>query len=945
MIRSAKNLVKSLVDVVRQRRTSFEAALTDVHSPIGRCYAWQSNPPFELSRREFAEAIAQSVTCAQVIANWVEFSSPLSSLDDLTQRANPLIRAFTTDSDASRELGESVILGTTANDIFSDSAWEISLRDIDWDAVSEEFHDRYGFSDPMIGLYEAFLAEYDHDTRRRKGVFFTPRPVARFIVRSVDEFLRREFDLPHGLADTSTWSEMKRRGHDLTIQDDTHAKLPFVQVLDPAAGTGTFLIETIDLVNETMTAKWRCDGFGPDEVTRLWNEYVARHLLPRLYSCELLPAPWALSHVIVALKLCQTGYRMDQIPDLNLFCCNPLHGPGHVDGWLTKGCGGQRRQSSSHWPLIPPPTVLLGNPPFSGISNNQNAWINGLLKGRTANGEDVQSYYEVDGHPLRERKVWLQDDYVKFVRFAHWAIECTGCGVVGYVTNHGYLANPTFRGMRQSLMRTFSRISVIDLHGNIKKNERQENGRPDENVFPIEQGVAVGVFRRVPADQNARIQGALHVDHGGLWGDRRGKFRRLDESSAATIASVPIEPSSPNYFFHPFDERLRAEYERGYRLPDVMPLNSTAVVTARDGFVVALEPDKLLERFRQFRDLTIGDDEIRDRFFRNGRSRRYPAGDTRGWRLDVARRRVADEVGWQENIRSCLYRPFDRRSIYWAEWMVDWPRPEISSYLLSRDNLALVARRQMLPGHPCNFFWISDDITIDGIIRSDNRGSESLFPLYAGRHDKINAEDERPANFSSNFTREVERTTELCWIPRGQGDLRSTVGPEDVLHYIYALFYSPTYRARYADQLRTDFPRVFVAGHKSLWRTMCRIGRRLVMLHLMTAEAGTLTIFKMRGDVPPLIASRYPRYAGDCIYVNDHCWFTHVSEEVWEFRVGAHQVCRKWLKDRRGCELTECDIRHYCSMLAAIEETLQMMVKLDRAIHHHGGFPLAFASI
>ena len=290
--------------------------------------------------------------------------------------------------------------------------------------------------------------------------------------------------------------------------------------------------------------------------------------------------------------------------------------------------------------------MIVGNPPFSGISQQQGRWIVDLLRGSEGGRDGWCNYFEVDGRPLGERKTWLQDDYVKFLRFAHWKIETAGCGIVGLVTNHGYLDNPTFRGVRQQLLATFPRITVIDLHGNRKKKERAPDGRQDENVFAIEQGTAIGLLRRPPAGgadgacaRGIVGRGGAETEHARTGGRAFGAGRRRPGA-----VDPRMVPAAPNYFFAPRLAQAEDEYDGAPRLPDLMPVNVTAPVTARDSFVVASR-EELLARMAEFRDLAVDDDEIRRRYFTSTRSAKYAPGDTRGWKLAEARRRLAADPG------------------------------------------------------------------------------------------------------------------------------------------------------------------------------------------------------------------------------------------------------------------------------------------------------------
>ena len=341
------------------------------------------------------------------------------------------------------------------------------------------------------------------------------------MVSQVDRLLREEFHLPDGLADTATWGDMRQRFPQLQSPRFIGDGEPFVRILDPAAGTGVFLVEVIDRVHTTLRDKWTREAKSPEQIRELWNAYVPRHLLPRLLGVELLLPASVLATLQIADKLAATGYEFAAPGRIGIYLADTLAGParprmpcGLPDDWL------QEIQQSFQVRYEIPVTAVVGNPPFSAISQNRSRWIDALLKGQGSDASG-RGYYEVDGLPLGERKLWLQDDYVKFMRYAQWRIECAGSGILGLVTNHGYLDNASFRGMRQRLIQDFSRVTILDLHGNRNKGETAAGGSPDENVFGVDSGVAVGLFRSPPE------RGDPDLRYGELWGTREAKLRDL----------------------------------------------------------------------------------------------------------------------------------------------------------------------------------------------------------------------------------------------------------------------------------------------------------------------------------------------------------------------------------------------------------------------------------
>jgi len=779
--------------------------------------------------------------------------------------------------------------------------------------------------------FEDFLADYDADSRTGHGVFYTPVPVVRWMIQAVDQQVQETFPGTTGLVPGEAGSG---RGG------------PGIDILDPAAGTGVFLVEVIQQVAGTMQASWRKENVDAADANTRWNTYVCDSLLPRLTGFELMLPAALLGQWVMMHKLAETGFVFRQPGNLQFHVVDtmaePLEGvcqePQELADYL---------RYLEQLRLERPFNVVLGNPPFSGISMNDVPWMGRLMRGQAPAGTTgpetpLSNYYQVQGEPLGERKVWLQDDYVKFLRYCHWKVEQAGCGMVGLVTNHGYLDGPSFRGLRQSLCETFTRIKILDLHGNQKKKECSPDGSVDQNVFPISSGIAVGLFFR---DQETNRDAV--VEHRDLWGTASRKLAALD--AGVTSSHETLEPAPPHYFLLPHDCQLQDEYLAGFSLCDVMQERTTAAVTARDRFVVGFSEAEILERLESFRDANVTDEELRREFFTNSRSSKYPPGDTRGWKLTAARARVAADPEWKNRLQRCFYRPFDRRSIYWAPWMIDWPRTAVMKHMVELPNLAIVARRQMLPSRPCNFFWVTDSICLDGMIRSDNRGSESIFPLYT-RHDETG---QPQANVSDSLIGSLENLYQWRWLPGNRGDLQQTCGSLDWFYMVYAQFHSGGYRQRYAPWLRIDFPRVFLPRQRELFRLLVAEGERLVQLHLMRGDpsAGSVSLHEQeqgkslqgkaatgRGQV----AASFPRHENNRVWINPVEYFSPVSADVWEFEVGGHQVCRKWLVDRRGRELTQAEREQYAGLVLAVLETMDRMVGIDQAIDQAGGWPAAF---
>lgn len=811
------------------------------------------------------------------------------------------------------------------------------LDAVNMEAVVCDFGDKNPQEDPVIHFYELFLKEYDAKKRMQRGVFYTPRPAVSYIVRSVDELLRTEFGLADGLADTTTWGEMAKRHKDLKIPEGVSPEQDFVQILDIATGTGTFLVEVIDVIHKTLVAKWRAQGHGEKKIEALWNEYVPKHLLTRLHGYELLMAPYAIAHLKIGLKLHETGYRFGSDERVRVYLTNALEPPQDIRQMKLEGilpALAHEAHAVNEIKRYKRFTVVVGNPPYAGISSNMTESAQRI----------VDAYKIVDGTALNERKLWLQDDYVKFIRKAQTTIDAAHAGVLGYITNHGYLDNPTFRGMRQSLLGTFPRVRVLNLHGNTNKKEHAPDGSEDKNVFDIRQGVAICLATR---DGSKTTLG-----YADLWGSRESKYSWLAEHDVRNTDFAQITPDSPFYFFEPQNTDCRAEYDASWRISEAMPLNSAGFITARDHFVTDLDAEVLLARISDFASPKLTDAEIRERYFANCGSVKYSDGDTRSWKIPAARQRVRSDKQWRARIVRCLYRPFDLRFIYWANWMVDWPRPEVMGQMLAGDNRALLTARSNKTSGTDHFFCSA---LISETKCAEYSTQSAVFPLYAFQRastlkDRLTLGADRQPNFALAFLSDVASALNLgLTAPHG---LPVSLTPEDIFHYAYAVFHSPGYRSRYAEFLKTDFPRLPLTGNLGLFRTLAQLGSELVALHLM--ESPTLNHFVTTYTGPKNPEVGRVGWSDDTVWLDAPATkkgqparpgtigFCGVPGEVWNFHIGGYQVCEKWLKDRKGLTLSKDDIAHYQKIVVALCETIRLMKEIDEVIERYGGWPGAF---
>jgi hypothetical protein len=763
-------------------------------------------------------------------------------------------------------------------------------------------------------------------------------------------------------------------GPGIAIPDGTDPDSPFVVILDPATGTATFLVEVIDVIHKQLQEKWVTEGADAckallrnphsdigNSFREFWNAYVPDHLLPRLYGYELMMAPYAIAHLKIGLKLRDTGFdfaTLKATDRVGIYLTNALEPaqplqPSLPLMWPALAHEAMAVKSVKETQRF---TVVIGNPPYSGVSSNMTPAAQRI----------VDAYKIIDGAALDERKLWLQDDYVKFLRTAQTTVERTGTGILGFITNHGYLENPTFRGMRQSLIATFNLMQFIDLHGNANKKERSPNGGEDDNVFDIRQGVAICLA--------AQLKSRSFASHTDLWGSRDSKSAWLGTHSIKSTPSATLTPDSPFYFLRPQIIDSRAEYDGGWNVADIMPANCAGFVTARDHFVIDIDQEALLDRIGDFRDPAHTDAEIRSKYFEGMGSDKYPDGDSRGWKLPEARLRLQADPQWRDRVQWCLYRPFDFRPIYWTTGMVDWPRPQVMRNMLQGPNRALAISKSVEIGR---FEHVLCTNRIIGHHSVSLKEVNYILPLHRYPTEKeaamgILKEPNLCPAFLDSLAGITGRELNLKLPPEDQDTVRDvSFSPEDVFHYIYALLHSPTYRSRYKEFLKFDFPRIPLPGCPEVFDALLPLGAGLVALHLMESPALNHPITTFVGNDSASfteMATAGPRVEkvsftplpseGEGPGVRGTVWidkaktqgFRGVPEAVWNFHIGGYQVCEKWLKDRGpkkgnpGRILTPEDVTHYHRIVVALNETIRIMAEIDEAIEEHGGWPGAFKS-
>ncbi|MBM3238690.1 DNA methyltransferase [Candidatus Poribacteria bacterium] len=776
--------------------------------------------------------------------------------------------------------------------IIDDISEVLSVTDVN-KILHQYFREGKG-NDPIVHFYETFLAEYDPQTREKRGVYYTPEPVVSYIVRSLHLMLKEHFNRTDGFASAP------------------------VTVLDPAAGTLTFLAEATNLAVKEFVSKY---GEGGKE------NFIREHILENFYAFELMMAPYAVGHLKMSFLLEELGYKLQKDDRFKLYLTNTLEMeelaqteiPGMASLSEESHLAGKVKKKQ---PIL----VILGNPPYSGHSSNVGDWIS----------KEIKVYYQVDGKPLGEKNPkWLQDDYVKFIRFAQWKIDQAGEGVLGFITNHSYLDNPTFRGMRQSLMNSFNEIYVLDLHGNSLKKETCPNGSKDENVFDIRQGVAIALFiKRKGEKKGCRV---YHSEIWGLW--KPDKHDWLLENDIKTTNWWELSPKSEFYLFIPRDDRLLESYEKYPKITGIFPVNSVGIVTSRDSFVIDFDKEALKRRIRMFRDEKMQDEIIRQTF---------KLEDKSNWKLNVARERVREDENWEDAITQILYRPFDVRWIFYHDEVIERSRKEAMRHMMS-GNLGLITNRQIRT-EKINHTWVAN-ILVDLHIMETANASAYLFPLYL-------YPDTDPKDLFSH-TKDLEKRQ-----PNINPEIFAALSevykkeptPEEIFYYIYAVLYSNIYRTKYAEFLKIDFPRIPFTKDYELFGKMAEYGERLVDLHLSACSSDfsrslpsqkrlksllqvPLAKFQGKGD-NKVEKLRYDEKEGR-VYINQSQtfvkslikkgfqYFEGIAEEVWQYQIGGYQVCDKWLKDRKGKPLSLDEMKQYCRIVTSLQKTIEIQKEID----------------
>ena len=828
-----------LADVIRQSLTK---DIDEQGTIYGQMCAFKGVLMHDITPERFADIYAQTVAYGMFAARLHDKTPDTFSRQEaagLIPRTNPFLRQM--------------FQYIAAYDLDDRVAWIIddlaeAFRASDINKVMAGYGKRTRQDDPMIHFYEDFLKAYDQSLRKNCGVYYTPQPVVNYIVRAVDEILQTEFGLADGLADTSMTPKGQHK----------------VQILDPATGTGTFLAEVIHAIHDKMKGQ-----------QGMWQSYVEKHLLPRLNGFELLMASYAMAHLKLDMVLAETGYEANSTQRLRVYLTNSLEEYHPDTGTLFANTLSNEANEANHIKRDAPVMVVLGNPPYSGESNNKGdafKWITSLM-------DDYKREPDTD-KPLNERNPkWINDDYCKFIRLGQAFVDKNTEGVLAYINSHSFLDNPTFRGMRWNLMQSFDKIYIIDLHGNSKKKEACPDGSKDENVFDIQQGVSINIFIKKGKKRKGKLAEVYHCD---LYGKRKVKYDYLSEHTFSTTDFTRITPTAPFYFFMKRDTANESLYNGGFAVNEIFPINTVGVVTAKDAVLIDTSKQCLLNKVSDYYKI-----EPNDRL-----------------------------------VTKICYRPFDDRYIYYDTSKIERPREKVMQHFALGDNVGLMTCRQTV------IDWSHIGVTTKMMestrVSNKTREISYAFPLF------IYSSSTRQPNLNMEIVGSIADRIGLVFEAE-PSDNEGVFSPYDLLDYIYGILHSPSYRERFNEFLKVDFPRIPYPADAIEFKRIAKIGEELRKVHLMEIKPSIMTQFNVAGSN---VVEAIKITDGDSndlckVWINDEQYFDGVPRIAWEFYIGGYQPAQKWLKDRKGMTLDIDDIMHYQRIISALCKTHELMQQID----------------
>jgi predicted helicase len=891
-IKSSKKLAEMMAGKARLLSEVIEKALTSdevnqENSTLNdQMKAFKEILIHDITPKGFADVYAQTITYGMFAARLHDPTLPTFSRQEafeLIPKSNPFLKKLF-GYIAGLELDERI-------------KWIVDdLVQIFLACNVEDMLKNYGKStkmeDPIIHFYEDFLSEYDPKLRKARGVWYTPQPVVDFIVRAVDDVLKTEFDLPQGLADTSK-TKVKVNLNGKLVEQEYHK----VQVLDPATGTGTFLAQVIKHIYKKFEGQ---EG--------IWSNYVENHLIPRLNGFELLMASYAMAHLKLDLLLTETGYKPTINQRLKVYLTNSLEESHPDTGTLFANWLSTEANEANHIKRDTPVMCIIGNPPYSGESANKGDWIMNLM-------EDYKK--EPGGkEKLKERNPKaINDDYVKFLRFGQYLIEKNGSGVLAFINPHGFIDNRTYRGMRWNLLQTYDKIYTIDLHGNAKNKETLPNGSSDQNVFDIMQGVSINIFIKTGAKNSNELSKVYHYN---LYGKREFKYDTLQNESIRNLKFTEVKLESPNYFFKSNYSNLLEKYNSGIYLENLFLINSSGIAGGLDSVLIHFDKNKCEEQLFFLRNSSL--EELKS----------YWLKTVSVDKIHEVKNDIDKNIATVEKL---LYRVLDIRYVLYtgkSNGIMGRARHNVMKHFIQNDNVGIILNKQHV-NDAYSHCSITNCISNKGTHYLGNKGNDNLFPLYlypeTNGQQTIGKSSERVPNLNSSILKQLAEKLSLTFTNEKE-TTKDTFAPIDILDYIYAVLHSPTYREKYKEFLKIDFPRVpYPKDQETFWK-LVKLGGELREIHLLESPIVEKYITQYPENGSNTVTK--PKYQDGKIYINETQYFQNVPQIAWEFYIGGYQPAQKWLKDRKDRKLEFDDILHYQKIIVALTETHRLMQEIDK---------------
>lgn len=873
----------------------------------------------ELSYEEFCDSFAQTLTYSLFLAklnNDTAKEIDLNNAKKFIPKSFPLIRSMSGFLDDSFENLENIkwLLEEIINIINHIDITSI-IKELNKTGEKDLFNRPTILSthkDPYLHFYETFLASYDPKLREVRGVYYTPAPVVIFIINAVDEVLKQDFNHKKGLSEALDKN---------------------ITLLDFATGTGTFLLEAFRKALES--------------INKNSVNYNPKALIGKFCGFEFLIAPYTIAH----LKLSQSFKEEFNSPlnddeSFKIALTNTLY---------SKSISKEQNDQNTLFTLIDLTKefkkaqkikeeqilIITGNPPYSGASSNKGLYEDeikisyGLEPSKANLGKEQKEYINLyfqektkqntktfkaiyEKHKLENEKnpKWLLDDYVKFIRFAQSKIDSQENGIFAFISNNSFLDNPTFRGMRYSLMQSFDKIYILNLHGDTRKKEKTPDGSKDDNVFDIMQGVSINIFIK----QNSKTKNTK-IYHYDLYGKRKDKYEFLYENDLNSIKWTLIKNNEPFYLFLPQNNDLLEEYNKGISVKDIFMLSSTGICSKRDNIVFHNKKENLMQLLKDFNTKT------KDELYKI-----YDIGeDSRDWKLDSAIKAVNKNCDNLENfIKKCHYRPFDKKWTYYIEnskAFMAYPVYDIFEHFLENENIGLICDRGTKLNNIDNIF-ISNKIIDLHLVGSGSY----IYPLYLylTTRSKKFLKKENPNFNEENFTSKIENFKESF---RAFIDnlYKEKFSPENILGYIYAVLFHKIYREKYLDFLKIDFPKIPFTKDKNTFKNLSKLGLKLINLHLLKNNeldfnVGEALFKDIKNKNFKIQKIKYNKDTKE-LFINESLYFNEVSLEIYEFKIGGYVVLDKYLKSHKEEDI---DHKHFTLIIQTLNETLKIQDEISK---------------